>query len=442
MNRNSIDPAVLAAVEAALGRTGPWRDEELAEVQGALHISHASDIALLAQLRGLKRLELVACEVRKLDALAGLESLQELSIVATPITRLDVLTRCPALTQLELLFTRAEDLSPLLHLPNLRRVRLLGNPWSPTSFRTGRYGLLTASAAGRAPLAEFSSTYDWDLTRELHGKGMKLGFATIDGLRPALVRSGLPKLAGAECDGVAAGPAHVKVEIRRAGASTDELLASLVSQYGALERSALISNRTLADANEMRRWVEPSPLPSDDRALLLRFIDRFPWLTFYRQGTEMLDRAASEHGVSIPNWLRAQHEVFAGIAPNSTVFVQFDTFDEGVYNEERLLQGWYSLDLFGYSNSDDRELLHDRCGVFPVGIWNDTNASSVLAISVVDPNDRAIHQFNPDYLWDALAEGRPLEEHITPVFRSYASMLSHVKSIRLDDLDSIPASPS
>ncbi len=440
MDASPMDPAISSALEAILGHPAPFTPEECAAVKGPLVVRGARDLGFLEHLHALRHLELISSEARQLDVLAKLQELSTLKLVCTPITRLDALASCQKLENLELLFTSAEDLSPLLSMPSLRRARLLGNPWSPKSFAS-RQALWTRPVArwGRPPIIEMASAGSWELTRRLRSKGMKLDFAFIDHRDPLLARPGLAQLAGSDCDCVRVNSVLLEHKLLTTkGVTAEALLADFAKSGGVVGTSAFQSRRVLGSAEEALKWIESSVLPAEDKARFARFTRRFPWMTFYQQGTEQLDAAATEHRVTLPGWLRAQHEALAGFNPDCAFFVQFDGFDQGPYNEEKLLQGWYQLELMGYAGDEERGLLHDRLGLFPMAYWDDQNVSA-LGTSVTSPEDRAIYQYAQEYLWDAISEGTSLEERLTPVFESYASMLSHIKAVRLDDLDPIPA---
>ncbi|MCE9670527.1 hypothetical protein LY474_22235 [Myxococcus stipitatus] len=439
MNAPSMDPAIQAALEATLGHPAPFAPEECASIQGPLVVRGARVLDALALLPALRHLELVSCEVRKLDVLSQLPALSTLRVVCSAVSRLDALAQCANLEDLELLFTNAEDMTPLLRHPSLRRVRLMGNPWSPTSHQTQRRDLYTTPVArwGRPPLTEISHGGGWALTRQWRGKGLKLAIDYSDPRFRVLAMPGLARFEGSDCNCIRLGgdvPVLDKIDAK--GAKADVLMDEFSRVLPLVSSSELQGPLQLGDADAARQWLEA--LSAEDKARFARFLRRFPWLTFFRQGTAPLEDTAREHQVTLPDWLKAWSEALAGFNPHCRIAVQFDGFDQGPYNEEKLLQGWYRLGRQGYASEEERGLVHDRLGLFPIGHWDDESVSA-LAISVASPQDRAIYQYPLGYLWDDLSDGKRLEDQLTPVFESYASMWSHVTAIRLDDLEPVPA---
>ena len=140
---------------------------------------------------------------------------------------------------------------------------------------------------------------------------------------------------------------------------------------------------TEGNADEAKVWVNASQLPKASKQSLLRFINRFPTLQFYQEDAEFLNSVEESEGVKLPKWLRAIRQTLAYVMYGKLIWARFDRFDGWSPRSDELDEIWYSLDLIGYANEEQKGLIC-KGGYFPVGDWLETGLST-LAIKLNDP---------------------------------------------------------
>jgi hypothetical protein len=427
------DTGLRRALAAAVGHSAPFTAAECRPLTGPLLIKHTRDLSELSYCPNLEHLEIFASDVASLSVLEHLPKLVTLKVDCSPVQEIEPLAHCHELTHLELNFTFVEDLSPLMALPSLRSGRLLGNPWLAVSYYELRPRLLQIPTErwGRAPVLEFSRQAEWQLTRQMWDQGIKACFSTVDGNRPVLVRPGIASVTKADCDLMAVRPEFVRLKLPALKEKTAvALFETLLRDHERSDPAHTFdfhSHRVLGNQEEAQAWVKEASLPDDIRAELLRFVNRFPSVTFYKEDDTFLDRLAASRGVQLPHWFTEIRRAIAFVVPNTAVQLQFESPDEDVG------QDWYRLHLPGYANEEEKELLQSVAGLklFPIG-ENSQDPAVMLAINLADANDQRVYEYNLEYLWDNAYEGRPLAEVIHVIFDSYAAMLGRIRALRLE----------
>jgi hypothetical protein len=420
-----------ASLAAALGHANPFSTAECAALQ-TLVVRHALDLEFLQHCPELRELTILSSETKRLWPLTFLKKLRALTIRFTHVSYLRPLAECPSIEELELAFTSAEDIQPLASMTALRRARLVGNPWSPTSWSQRDHLWKASRARGSAPpLLEFSSQRDWEITRLLRSNGMRLSFHTVNGLRSLLARPGFGVLPNAEADSQEVHFITAIQAARTMGQKAEDLLRKLAGRvmkpnYQPVDPVNRIELGSSADAE---KWVEASSLADADRAMLLRFVRRFPQLSFYRDTNEQLDEIEKmPDQVKLPGWLRSLRTTLAGVLPQCAMAVRFDQFDRDCLAAKKIAESWHVLEVRGYDDKQQREMLHDKASVYPVG----RGEHSTFAISIEDENDRTVYDLNELFLDDLVYDGHSLRSGLAPAFDSYTSMLGHMIALKID----------
>lgn len=434
------DPAFDQALSQATGHPAPFTAAECRELTGPLFIQQARSLADLRRCPNLHHLELFACDLAGNDwaeAVAGLKHLQSLKIRCSAVTDATALAACDHLTDLELSFTLLQDLTPLLQLARLRRGVLLGNPWTADSYHNLRPKLLRRDK-GRELLLEFSGENDWQLARKLFKQGLKLAFSSLDGTRRITVRPGLPLYTRASCDFITDQEFMAEVllyEVKQRPPDPDKTLAALFNLLDEAERGNpqrtfdFASHRHLGHANRARSCVEQSPLPADWQASLMRFIARFPSMTFFHEDETVIKGIEAMTATSLPAWYAAVRATLAGVMPNRRPLFEFDADTIG------RLGGDFRFELNQFNvhwdGRDQFTQANER--IIPFTFATSPDAQSLLAFNLADPNDPTIYVYNVESLRDPFyqAEGRSLSDALRPLFPNYASLFDHVAIVTL-----------
>ncbi|MHC5598383.1 MAG: hypothetical protein ACYTXC_20995 [Nostoc sp.] len=435
------DPGLNQGLETALGHPAPFTLDELQSLKGSLSICQSADISLLRHCRNLEQIEIHASNLSNLNTLANLEKLTKLRVTCSPIEDIAAIATCTALEVIEIMFTFIEDLSPLMTLPSLKRGSLIGNPWNETSYHELRPQLLKSPTerSQKPPAIEFSDVDEWEKTCELRSRGQYGCFALHEG-RSVLVRPGIPSIPNLDCDFLLISPGALASEMRHSEFSVDELFAEAFDESGSEEYESLFAverDYTEGNADEARSWVNASKLPKATKQELLRFIDRFPMLQFYKEHADLLDGVQASEQVKLPKWLRDIRQTLAYVMYGKLVWVQFDQFQGWSPRSDQLEQIWYSLGLRGYNNEEQRGLI-GKGGFFPIGEWLETGRST-LAIKLEAPKDHRVYEYTEEDLWDNQYDDRPVFESVRVVFNSYTEMLDHIVAFRLQNGEVIQA---
>lgn len=190
---------------------------------------------------------------------------------------------------------------------------------------------------------------------------------------------------------------------------------------------------TEGSAEEAQKWIEASALSEEEKGQLLRFVQRFPEITFYKQSL----------GGTPPLWLQLQAGVLNGFLKGQLVWVQFDAFDYPAPHVS-LKDTWYRLTLQGEVDAAHPKVyLEDKQAYF-VGVEME-HYKTMLAV-LFDEEDKKVYEFDytavrpnsqdfeddeedADYPQDGFGHIEP--ERIQAVFDSRCSMFGHICAIRL-----------
>jgi hypothetical protein len=196
-----------------------------------------------------------------------------------------------------------------------------------------------------------------------------------------------------------------------------------------MTESELKKHRILGNSKDAKTWVQSSGLSENDKSDLLEFIQRFSSQTFFREDDELLDTLELTNNVKLPLWFREMRKTIAGVDPS--IQVRFSDYDHWLPRSDEVADAWYALKL-GYINDEERALMFDQAGCFPIGAWVG-NDYSYLAINMQADNDQQILEFALSDLSDNIAEGTPARASVRAAFDSYPRMLWRIAQGRLSD---------
>ncbi|RKH69405.1 leucine-rich repeat domain-containing protein [Corallococcus aberystwythensis] len=431
---NPSDPGVSTALAQALGHPGPFSEAECAALEGPLVLLHARDVSDLRHCTGLKHLDLIACDVRSLGPLTALTALRQLTILATPIEDLAPLRELPTLAFLTLNFTYVTDALPLVGLPALARAELLGNPWTEESYTIVAQRIASTSSArlGTPPLLLLSLLEDWQVTRMMWECGITASVACPDSREWYLVRAGIPRVTPGPCDAMRNDPVLIEQALKKNPTFTlEELFENFLKKRAEpprVEPSRLMSRRPWGSSVEAASWVQASALDAQTKAELLRFIARFPTLSFYREPPEFLDEVEAASQVRFPPWLRELRQTLAWMLPGEPerdVQVRFHHFDLPGHAASDPASHWYSI-APGVQSGESPP------GFMSLGFSEDPLWSQ-LVIRKDAPKDTVIYDFAEEMFRDLQLEGVGTQGTLGPAFASYATMLAAIDAVRVRD---------
>jgi hypothetical protein len=436
---NTSDLSLQLALETALRHPAPFTSEECQVLVGPLLISHARDLSLVRYCSSLQHLEIFASDIEDLNVLMDTPQLTTVRVVCSSLYNIEALATCHRLESVELVLTYIEDLGPLMALPNLRRGVLLGNPWTPESYHDLRPRLLNAPTETwqKPPVIDFSNEREWRLTRTLRERELQACFAYID-TRPVLVRPGIPTMPNADCDFLNLPLGFVEIEIQASGFTIQELFRKYLGERVSTSTHRSFdfrSHYTLGTQEDAEAWISNSSLAVPTKDALFHFVHRFPTLTFYQEDTLFLDRQEESLNISLPPWLREIRQVLAFVLPHNHVELQFDSFDHWSNHSENLDSIWYTFGLIGDSNPEQHFVIDEHRRLFPIGEWLQTGYST-LAIDIENPEDQRVYEYDQQ---DKRSEGELEPGAARVVFDTYANLIGHIVSIRLENGEVIRA---
>lgn len=431
------DPVFDLAMAEATAHEPPYMAEEMEGFSGPLRVQHATSLTDLRHCPNLRHLELFACGAADLRPVATLKQLETLRVRCSAVENIAPLASCEQLTELEVSFTLVQELAPLLSLPRLRRGVFLGNPWTAESYHHWRPKLLRRNN-GIELLLEFSAESEWQLARKLWERGLRLAFSGLDGTRRVLVRPGVPTYTRAACD-------FIRDEEFTAEALLFELkqrpepavLLEALFKNGLTEAERnnpdrtfdFGSHRTLGHAAEARQWVEGATLAADQQAALMRFIARFPAMTFYREDDSVVQGIEARSGVRLPAWFADGRKTLAGVMPNRRVWVEFDA------ETVQQLGGDFRFELNQFGVHWDGRERFAQAGerIVPFTIATSPDAQSLLALNLADERDENIYVYSVESLNDPFYRegGRTLSDALRVVFSGYADLFDHISIVTL-----------
>jgi hypothetical protein len=431
------DPVIAAALQRAVNHLPPYSEEELASVR-ELRIVGAASLGDLPRCGTLERLEIVGSDVTDLGALSTLRELRVLRVLACPIDDARGLRGLDRLEELRLDFAFLQDAGPIFELPSLRRARLLGNPWSPESWqRLRRHGLSTSPGqAAPRPILELGADIEFnlELARRLRALGLQLSFGTLDIRREVLVRPGKARLPGHDCDWTVASGSGVWIKAGKAGATTDAVFEAIYAYYasrGENQHFDFESHREFGDRDEARRWLAAED-DAQRRALLMRFVDRFPGAVFFREDEAFQAMVERIGGIALPAGYRRARTILAGAFPERSAEFRVDRFAGNSLRMTDLSEHriWYRAQLEDY-NTDEGPVIRDIVRVYPFAAWP-IRKGSILAVALDAPQD-LIYEYDEWDLFDPLPRDQRPRESVFRVYSSYAELLAHIVAFKLPD---------
>lgn len=359
-----MDPSVRRALDAA-GRP-PDEIERLA-------IVGARTLDGLEACSGLTRLDLRACDLRKLPEIEGLDTL---CMVGCPLRSVD-----GPLPTRRLLLPFC-DLVELPVLPDHLTGTLVGNPLSDRALSRGG-GLLR-------PDPEELVT-----CRRLHEAGIAAGFATLYGWFGVLMKVGHDP----------AGTPFVHVSgLGEALDMPPASLRALIDAECSPTASDLVDLWERGSAEVARSWFASAPEPA--RRDYATFVERFADRVFYREtaGYQRL-RGPTRPATSA---LRAGYRVLRSVDPG--IWPKYLHLDVPGFDD----LGPFQLGDDVYDS--DHEVFLERTGLASVG-W--TLEGAFLGTRA---DDTRIFLYREEALWDP-------NPAIIPVFRDYPDLLAHVRRL-------------
>lgn len=430
MSTHIQDPALAGALERALGRTGPYPDAELESVR-ELRIVGAGALDELARCTGLERLVLVGCDVTDLRGVTNLKLLRTLHVLACPVASADGLIGLDRLEELRLDFAFLEDASPLFALPSLRRARLLGNPWSGTSWKQLQHHALPPPGGVPAarPILDLGADSDTvrKATRRFREFGLALCSAALDEFRTVTVRPGKARVPGNEFDWTVASPNGGLLKTKEHW-TTDTLFDTVHARRTARGDNAAFDFEThceYGDREDALQWITAEDDPGR-RASLQRFIERFPGAVFFREDDAFHALVERQAGVSLPASHRAARRILAGAFRWATFRVDRfarDTVAERLLEEAEV---WYRTQCEDYT-SDEGPTIRDVARLYPFARWSEP---SNLAVSL-DGDQPDILAYGEESLFFELRRGNPSTSAVYRVYSSYSELLSHIVAFKL-----------
>jgi len=365
--------------------------------------------------RSVTDLTLFHCDLNSFAVFNELPELESLRLICckTP-EQLELAS--PTLRRLEVNFSTVTSVVESAHL-QLSSLRMFGLPLDEQS--------RSALQSFKIRIIEMSPEGEWKLARSLWERGARACFGGIPGLATVIVRPG------------AAGPAQRFAILRsyKLGTEPPTDTEALLGR-GYFESSLSIDGIDrfrctweTGNRDDALRWLEASSLSEDDRTCVRKVIERFSTKRFYRAYPEGLDLVERAQKTKIPAKLRS---FFTTVLQSvGTPLRSWRACLDG-YDRDYLGRGsraWHYIGTVGYMNSDSKELL-EPTSVYCVGeriFEQGSGEQSSLAMSHHESED-AIYEFRDMDLFDDRRRGQ-LNPRLYAVFRSWASLLSHVVEI-------------
>lgn len=380
---------------------------------------------LLEELQALRSAEvpetttdltLFRCDLSSLDELNRLPCLETLRILCCRIPEHLELPSA-SLKHVEVNFSTLTS-SASLSIRPLETLRLFGVPLDPAS--------RGALSSAKARIVEKSTDDEWHHTRTLWDRGARVCFGAIPGFSSTIVRPGATVAGRRRFSEV--WPYELTGDVP----NDDDALVGL----GYFDESVTIDGIDrfrctweTGNADDARRWLDSSSLSDADRACVAQLISRFPTRRFHRAYPEGLDLVERAQKTKVPAELRAFFTtVLQSVGtPLRSWRACLDGYDRDFLG--RGSRAWHYIGTVGYMNSDSKELL-EPTSVYCVGeriFEQGSGEQSSLAMSHHE-NEDAIYEFRDMDLFDDRRRGQ-LDPRTHAVFRSWASLLSHVVEI-------------
>jgi len=173
-------------------------------------------------------------------------------------------------------------------------------------------------------------------------------------------------------------------------------------------------------------------LPEETKEPLLRFVARFPTVSFYKDDAAGLDVIEEALTVTLPRWLRAICQTLHGVEPERRTRARFDTSIHPFIIGDELRESWYRIGPFGPYYDEERPLLESMEGLRLLPIArHEVTGESTLAINLADRTDQRIYEYRLENLQDEKSSGSAIEQFVFPMFTSYADMFDQVVGLSL-----------
>jgi hypothetical protein len=397
----------------------------------SLVVERATSLAGIEACTALAELTLFACALPSLRGIASLPTLRSVRVLGCAIEAWSTAEWPEGLEEIEINFSSLTDARALLERARLRRLVLFGVPLD-----TASYDAVSSAQSARADrrMVDCDRREDWLLSRELAARSLPLTYSEVS-LGPLLVRPGLPRRPGARVDAIAAYGKRVARALATLPhtASADELLEAggypdeTPREDGP---SLLMAHWERGDDADASAWIEESSLDARDRVDALRFVARFPSLTFVRERPLAHAREENLRGVTIPSLLKQwRREAIATVErPNRRMSVLLDGFELDA--PWRSTNRWYEVGLLGRHSESLLGGLAEWADLYPIAFATDGLEPSI-ALAMSGRADGTLVAYDDDELhraWRARASVAPAHA----AFRSWASLLAHVRAVRID----------
>lgn len=415
------DAACLSALGEALGHGPPFSDAELAGLR-SLSVTGARSLEGRQACSGLSHLRIIGSEIDGVAVCRSMPSLAHLEVFATRIGSLAGVSSCARLERVDLLYTSLTSATDLLSLESLRRGALFGNPWDDQSWEA----LQAVAASGL--LIDLPAGFDWSATRQLwEGHGLCCG--PVAGGMSMVVRPGLPMLTANAYDAIAI--FFARHDLTKPDFSAAKLFEEYAHRIGCPDLSEHARGRTLGRGDVVLSWIDGSPLPAGDKAMLARFVQRFPNVTFYALSQARIDREATHDAYTLPTWFVDLRRTLESWLPRSP-FIPVRFADGGHFSV-----AGRSFYLAQYGHGADEDEVLTAAGFINIGLAVDD--PRIFLAMQLNGGDRQI------YTYDVLDAGRAIYEkrdpvpYFTPVADSYFELLDRVVALLPQDKDPILA---
>lgn len=192
------------------------------------------------------------------------------------------------------------------------------------------------------------------------------------------------------------------------------------------------SGIVIGDARAAKEWVTSSFLAEESKQVLLRFIARFPNLTYYQNHTDVLDRLEALDQIILPRWFRTFYHTLTFVMPDHHAWVRFNGSLHPVLTAERLREQWFKLNALGFAGEPELELLAQMRGIHPYPVVDEEGTGGErLAINLADHTDQHVYAYTFESILDNRSGGFPIEDSVFVMFATYAEMFERIIAIKL-----------
>ncbi len=435
---NITDPGLSVAVAKAVRHAAPFLLAELDRVKGSILIEHARDLTELRYLPNLSEVSIFAADVVDLEFVRYLSHLESLIVLCTPIQDLAPLAHHPSLEHLDVRFAFVRDAAPLLTLCHLKTATFMGVPWTEDSYRK----VLPRLQSDSNVRLECGDEEDWRNTSKLVDKyKMSLCYGRPDNLLGVTVRPGVPKYTDGNVDFVTDEEFDVSNLLfalsRRPDDDREELLGKTLGV--ALKKSKgfrvldFAPQREVGDAQKARGWIEASSLNPAIKSSLLRFVERFSMLAYYRVSGQVVDKEAAKAGVGLPRQFLDMRKTLTYVEADRDALIRFDHPTEQKHWEGSAV--WFRLHLADMSRYDRERLAVQNAKILPYGFATSEHRDITLAINVSGANDPRVYAYFPENLDSPSLGPSYISQSVNTLFPSYEEFFDHIAQVKIKDGD-------